>query len=186
MGSAGLAAAVLLPSGTALAAYQQPPPGTAATPSSVATVTVTEAILISGLPTTIPLSGAPGDSPTSTVGYNVYTNDPTGYSVNVLATAGNLVGTTNVANVIPVSDLAVAETGSTGVGVTGATGTPTALGTTAAGVTTPSTVLVHTQTGASADLGDALYTTYSFPAKVPNVPFDIYTDTIDYTATTNP
>ncbi len=172
--SAGLAAAVLLPSGTALAAYQQPPPGTTATPSSVATVTVTEAILLSGLPATIPLSGAPGDTPTATVTYNVYTNDPTGYSVTVQAVDADFSNAAGLVPAFPVSDLDVAD--STAAATVDLT--PAALSATTA-------VPVYSQTTASADLGDTLSTTYTVPAGVPNVPFDTYTDTIDYTAATN-
>ena len=101
VGSAGLAAAVLLPSGTALAAYQlrdQGPSNT--TGSTTGEVDVTTAIALTDLTTTVLLTGAPGDTVTtapatltggpggipttaSDVAFDVMTNNATGYNVTV-------------------------------------------------------------------------------------------------------
>jgi hypothetical protein len=65
VGSAGLAAAVLLPSGTALAAYQQSTPSTGSTSG---TIDVSTAIALTSLTGTFTLTGSPGDT-VSTASY---------------------------------------------------------------------------------------------------------------------
>jgi hypothetical protein len=124
VGSAGLAAAVLLPSGTALAAYQQSTPSTGSTSG---TIDVSTAIALTSLTGTFTLTGSPGDTvstasypavlatgddpvtglpltaallanPGDPVNFFVMTNNTTGYNVTVTPATNDftrLVGSVN-------------------------------------------------------------------------------------------
>ncbi|MGA2827745.1 MAG: hypothetical protein ABSF03_16730 [Streptosporangiaceae bacterium] len=113
VGTAGLAAAVLLPSGTALAAYQA---GPSPDGSSTGSVTVTSAISLVDNTATIFLgSGAPGDSLTGSAApatMTVYTNNATGYNVTVQA-ATDLTDAAVTTDTIPATDLSVEDLATT-------------------------------------------------------------------------
>lgn len=129
-----------------------------ATGSVTATVIVDNAILLTGL-TDFTLEGLPGVTQSANVGYNVYTNNLTGYSVSVTA-AGDLTATNPAnASTIPIGDLLLDGTA----------------------MTTAATTLA-TKAGPSVQGGDAYQNTYSMT--IPFVPADTYTTTLAYVAST--
>jgi hypothetical protein len=168
--AAGIALAAgsvaLLPTGQALAATS---PGT-----SIASVDVGSAIAITALTPGFTLTGVPGDTPAAigAVTMDVFSNNATGYNVTVQAAGPNLVGAiAGNADVIPVTDLSVEETGA---------GPYLPLSSTAA-------TTVYTQdTPSAATPGDALSNDYEFNTGIPDVTPDTYSVTIDYVATDNP
>jgi hypothetical protein len=193
--AAGMAMAVLLPAGQALAAVQsgssvagrssvtglanRDAPAAPAAPdasspgTTIANVNVGGAILLSNLTNSFTLTGVPGDLPSdpAAVTMNVFTNNDSGYNVTVLAAAVNLVGTSPNTDTIPVSDISVEESG--------------------AGAFQPlsSTVAdqVYSQTTRSvAAPGDLLSNAYEFNTGIPDVLNDTYSVTLDYVASTNP
>ena len=135
------------------------------------------------------LTGLPGQSPSvpSAVTMNVVTNDSAGYNVSVNATAPTLLppDTTTNTSSIPVTDLAVQETG--------ADGTPNEpvyqnLLLPNDGGTGPS-VTVYSQDTASATGGDTLTNDWEIGGAdktgIPTVPQDTYSTTVSYIATAN-
>jgi hypothetical protein len=158
--------AALLPTGQALAATS---PGT-----TTANVAVDSGIAITSLTPAFTLTGIPGDTPADTgaVTMDVFSNNATGYNVTVEAAAADLVGAiAGNADVIPVTDLSVEETGA---------GPYLPLSSTAA-------TTVYTQdTPSAATPGDALSNDYEFNTGIPDVTPDTYSVTLDYVATDNP
>jgi hypothetical protein len=123
---------------------------------------------MTGLTSAFTLSGAPGDTVTSTgaVSFNVRTNNISGYTVTVQAATATLVAATlGNTDSIPISALRVRE----------GTNTFVALSNT-------SSVTVHDQDTESAELGDAL--TNDYRVVIPFVNSDTYTVTINYIAST--
>jgi hypothetical protein len=173
----GMALAVLLPAGQALAATAAPaapPPPATSSGTTIANVDVGGAIVLSSLTPSFTLSGVPGDRPVDdhAVTMNVFTNNATGYNVTVQAENALMVGTGISGDTIPVSDLSVRETGGSGPFLPLSSTAP---------------VQVYNQTTRSAAApGDALSNDYEFNTPIPDVVNDTYSDTLDYVATTNP
>ena len=156
----------LLPAGRALAAATPVSPSTAnvAVGSGIALTLLTPAFTLTGIPGDIPVAPA-------AVTMDVFSNNATGYNVTVQAAAANLVGTGTNADLIPVTDLSVEETGGTGYLPLSSTTATT----------------VYTQdTPSAATPGDALSNDYEFNTGIPDVTPDTYSVTIDYVATDNP
>ncbi|MGA2831378.1 MAG: hypothetical protein ABSF03_35330, partial [Streptosporangiaceae bacterium] len=176
-GSVGLAAAVLLPSGPALAAYQQ---GAAAPPdSSIVSVVVGPAIELTDVTPAFSLGGTtalpllPGDTPApvpDAVTMNVFTNNTTGYNVNVVPMSN--MWTANSSETIPASDLSVQNTADTNSqNSTDLTYTPlSAAPTTGAAAPTP----VYDQATASPSDGNTISEDWEFNQAVPDVPNGTY------------
>lgn len=159
----GLVATAALVATGAVAANAATSPGT-----TDAHVAVETAISLTGLTPEFTLTGAPGAVVTQAgaVSYNVQTNNVAGYTVSVQAAAATLAPALpgNTAS-IPVASLQVGNF---------------------ADVLTPlsasAPVVVHSQSAASLEAGDALSDDYSIT--IPFVPADTYTVTLDYIATT--
>jgi len=134
--------------------------------STTVNVSVAGAISMTGLPSNVALSGAPGATVSNTAGYTVTTNNTAGYTVSVKASDSVLkpANTTTNPDTIPISALSVA----------GTTGGPVALSDT-------NSVTVHSQAARSDADGNDLSTTYSMT--VPFVNADSYSVGIDYIAT---
>lgn len=112
------------------------------------------------------LTGAPGDTATSTSALTAESNNGTGYNVTVLADQANLAGTGANTDTIPVTSLQVADSAST---------------LTALSTTVP--VTVHTQATSSVEGGDALTASYSLA--MPFVDADTYSGGLTFTAAAN-
>ena len=179
-GSTGLAAAVLLPSGTALAAYQQGPASDTAS-STIATVTVATAIGVSAV---TPQAGwtapfVPGDTPpalTSAVTMVVFTNDTAGYNVTVVALS-NLTNQ-NDGDTIPAADLSVQNTAGTNSQNT------TDLG--YMPISTTTAIPVYGQAMPSADDGNTISENWEFNQPIPSDVTDgTYSLTLNFVASGN-
>jgi hypothetical protein len=136
--------------------------------STTANVAVQSGIALTGLTSSFTLTGAPGTTATDAgaVGFNVETNDVAGYAVTVQSAASTLapqaVGNTDT---IPISALTVRQSG-------GGSYQP---------LSNVAPVLVHSQSGRSANGGDNLSNDYQITVPVVNA--DTYTATLNYVAT---
>jgi len=186
-GSAGLAAAVLLPAGPALAAYQ----AKADTNPQVSTntqisIVIGSAISLSAVTPSFSFNGTgtaplgPGDTPAPVIGavtMNVYTDNTTGYNVTAEALS-DLAAPSPDTETIPAIDLSVEDTDTANTLSDNSAYQP--LG--AAGTETP----VYSQTGQSADGGDLLTENWEFNQPIPLVMSGTYSTTIDFLASNNP
>ncbi|HUK67808.1 MAG TPA: hypothetical protein VLW50_03475 [Streptosporangiaceae bacterium] len=175
---------------TSVSASPASAPAGTPTGSTILSTSVSPAIALVDNTASFALDGNVGDQPvfTSAVGLTVLTN-LAGYSVTVTPVTvggslpadatGSLVSstapTTNT-DTIPVSDISVEET----------TGTPTpSSGTVISPTYTPLSstgVQVYSQTGPSANTGDALSNDYEYSTPIPAVTRDTYTVQLDYVA----
>ena len=184
VGTVGLAAAVLLPAGPALAAYQQAPSDT---PISI---TVTSSITLSGLTTPHDFGTfASGETPGAVLGavtMDVSTNNGTGYNVTVApATALWTTGDEGIGD--PVTGFST-----TNLSVEDADTGNTILGYQPLGAPAPATpVTVYNRddpsngVGGGTDGADHLSNNYEFNTAIPNVPGGAYSVGLDYVATSN-
>jgi hypothetical protein len=181
VGSAGLAAAVLLPSGPALAAYQ----AKAGTNTQISIVVGSD-ISLSGVTPSFSFNGtgnsplAPGDTPTPVTGavtMNVYTDDANGYNVTAEALS-DLTAPFPDIDTIPALDLSVEDNDT--ANTLSDHGAYQPLG--AAGTETP----VYSQSVRSALLGDLLTENWEFNQPIPDVTSGTYSTTIDFLASNNP
>ncbi len=185
VGSAGLAAAVLLPAGPALAAYQA---GTPSLGSSVASVTVGSAIALTiNTPTFTLGTGVPGDSlltTPATVTMNVYTNNRTGYSVTVQAVT-DMTDASATTDTIPAADLSVEDADANNTATDFAAYVPISAATTLGAVP----LVAYSQSTRSAagagTTGDLLTESWRFNTPVPNVNTGTYSTTLDFIASNN-
>jgi NADPH-dependent ferric siderophore reductase len=124
-------------------------------------------ISLSGLTTSFTLTGPAGTraEQTGAVTMTVTTNSPDGYQVTVQPATQDLTAP-DTADVIPMSDLTVRQTGE------------------AAFQSLAVPVLIHDQSGPSAPDGDLIST--DFAIDMPFVQVATYTGTVDYIAMTNP
>jgi hypothetical protein len=156
-------AALLIGSGAGVA--------TAATSNGTTTANaaVSSSITLSGLTNAFTLTGAPGVTATTTtpVTMNVKTNQLTGYTVTVQASAPVMTAATvGNTDTIAVSYLQVRETGTTPY----------------TGLSAISPVTVHSQATKSASAGDTINNDYSM--SVPFVNSDTYSVALTYVAAT--
>ncbi len=197
VGSAGLAAALMLPSGSALAAYQQTGPSPDG--SSIASVVVGSAISLTDNTPTFQLgttgSTLPGDTLTADpVTLTVYTNNVSGYNVTVqAATDMTASGTTDI---IPATDLSVEDLATTDTKNTATDKNAYVPITAATSVGPPAPLIVYDQitrsaigtvdptTGAITG-GDTLHESWKLNTPVPDVNTGTYTATLNFIATAN-
>lgn len=187
IGTAGLAAAILLPAGPALAAYQLP----AVTPngSSVGSVTVGSAISLTALTGTFSLGTAvPGDTPAPVIGavtMDVYTNNASGYNVTVqAATDMTAPAPVPATDTIPAADLSVEDTDTANTATDVAAYVPISAATTVPAV---AALVAYSQPGRSAaGVGDTLTENWEFNAPLPDVTTGTYSVTLNYIAPNNP
>jgi len=161
--SAGMLGAI---GGVASAQTVDPVPTPSGT--TAAHAQVESGITLTHLTSSFTLTGAPGQTVTSlgAVGYNVETNNPSGYAVSIKASADAMVGAIpGNTDSIPVNVLTASD---------GSLDTYNGL--------TTSAQPFHAQGERSVNGGDELST--DFQMRIPVVNADIYTTTLTYTATT--
>lgn len=137
--------------------------------STTANVAVASSITLSGLTSSFTLSGPPNttQSANGAVTMKVTTNNNTGYTVTVQGASATMVGqAAGNTDTIPISNLAVRETGTTAW---------TAL-------SSSSAATVHSQNGRSVSSGDTISNDYQIT--IPFVNSDTYSATLNYVAAT--